>query len=469
MIGRRLGVLAAAILVLGPLALPASGATAVFGTPSADSVYGTSVTFTQPVFLSATPARVEILLDLPGAIGPSVVEAPASAPGTQTLRYALLPDDWQLTPNTPVTARWRITPQSGPPEVGPPVTALYADTSHQWQTLDGTLIRLHWYSGSTAFARQALAVGEQGVAKASRFLGVTETQPIDFFVYPDEQSFCTALLLGPTCNVAGRQIASSRTLFGRIGPSDVSSADVARVIPHELTHLVFNTATRNPYHSPPDWLNEGLAVYLSEGDALYYRAALTAAVGGGTLQPLTAYTIAFPPETLYDRFILAYAESVSAVDFMVRTYGQPAVGKLIRSYAAGRTDDEAFSAAIGVDVAGFETAWLADIGATAPVRYGPLPAPAGPLPPGWAGAVASPAPGAAPAVPAAAGQPAAPSTPGAGAPAGVASGSGDSGGLILLAFAAAGLGVGGLLGYSRRRRRPRALVSPDPDPPEPPA
>ena len=37
------------------------------------------------------------------------------------------------------------------------------------------------------------------------------------------------------------------------------------VVPHELTHLVFDTAVTNPYHFPPRWLNEGLAVYLSEG------------------------------------------------------------------------------------------------------------------------------------------------------------------------------------------------------------
>ena len=64
---------------------------------------------------------------------------------------------------------------------------------------------------------------------------------------------------------------------------------------------------------------------------------------------------------------------------------------LVRSYADGRTDDEAFEAAIGMDVAAFNDAWLADLGAKPPVRYGPQPAPAGPIPDGWD--AASPAPG----------------------------------------------------------------------------
>jgi nitrate reductase NapE component len=64
---------------------------------------------------------------------------------------------------------------------------------------------------------------------------------------------------------------------------------------------------------------------------------------------------------------------------------------LVRSYAEGRTDDEAFLAATGMDVGAFNDAWLADLGAAAPTRYGPQPAPAGPLPEGWNGAT-SPSP-----------------------------------------------------------------------------
>jgi hypothetical protein len=68
------------------------------------------------------------------------------------------------------------------------------------------------------------------------------------------------------------------------------------------------------------------------------------------------------------------------VDHIVATYGRDALVALIRSYATGVTDDEAFEAALGVDTAGFETEWLASLGARAPVRHGPQPAPPGPVP-----------------------------------------------------------------------------------------
>ena len=458
-------------LVVGLAAPAALAADVSFGTPSATATFGTGVTFVQPVNVSGTIARAELLITFPAALGPLVHEVPVpSGSGAVTLRYVFLQADASLFPNTKLTARWRITSVSGPAAIGPAVTVTYADTTKQWKTLEGALIRLHWYSGSAAFAQQALALGEQGVQKAADLLGVTETVPIDFFVYDDEQSFCLALLSGSTCNFAGRAIVSNRTMFGLIGSNQANSAEVARVIPHELTHLVFDTATRNPYHSPADWLNEGLAVYLTEGVAPYLRSALDDAMANGKLLPLTAFAIAFPPQELYDRFLLAYGESVSAVDYFVRTYGKARLASLIRSYAAGRTDDEAFSAAIGLDVPGFEAAWLADLGAATPHRYGPQPAPAGPLPPGWSGPASvapsdlgssAPASGSVPASSTSPGGAAAPAVPNAGASAG----DGASTGLILVAIVAAGLVVGAVLGYLRRRRILRAASIPAAGPP----
>ena len=102
----------------------------------------------------------------------------------------------------------------------------------------------------------------------------------------------------------------------------------ASSIPHELTHLVFATAVDNPYHAPPHWLNEGLAVYLSQG---YDRATgrWSRRRRRPAIMPLAALDGQFP--TTADRFSLAYAESVSALDYLIRTYGQAAMVTLIHS------------------------------------------------------------------------------------------------------------------------------------------
>ena len=87
---------------------------------------------------------------------------------------------------------------------------------------------------------------------------------------------------------------------------------------------------------------------------------------------------------------------MSAVDYIVRTYQTDALVGLIRSYADGRTDDEAFKAALGVDMTAFGDAWLADVKAKQPTQYGPQPAPSGPVPAAWAGSVGGVSPSVAP-------------------------------------------------------------------------
>jgi hypothetical protein len=379
----------ATALALGPAAArPVAAADATFGAPSTSAEFGQQVAFDQPVSLTTVPDRVELLILLPGAIGPNVTEVPApSGTGSRTLRFALALADGHILPNTRLTATWRLTFGTRV-ETGPPVSVLYADTRFAWRTMTGPLVRIHWYEGDDAFGQRALSIAEQGVRKAETTFGVTEKDPIDFFVYAAQTPFYDALGPGTRENVGGEAHAEIRTMFALITPTEVDASWVRTVIPHELTHLVFNTAVENPYHFPPRWLNEGLAVYLSQGFDVSDRQLVASAAADGTLTPLGGLTGQFPSTS--NEFFLAYAESVSAVDYLIRTYGQPALVALVRSYAKGVTEDEAFSAALGVDAQGFDAAWRTSLGANPPVKVGPQPAPPGPVPPGWSGTPATP-------------------------------------------------------------------------------
>jgi hypothetical protein len=445
----RLAAAALGLLLLGLLgAVPAAAAEPTFGAPSAEATFGEGIVFRQPVTSPVDLARVEILLEYPEGLGPFVVESAGPTPaGSRDLvhRYAL-GEDGHLVPNTTIVARWRLVPadRSIPPSVGPPVEVVYADSRFDWRTRAGDLVRLHWYEGSDAFGRRALEIAETAVRDAAAFMGVTESDPIDFFVYADQAAFYDALGPATRENVGGQAHSDIRTMFALIDPGELNDRWVGIVIPHELTHLVFDTAVRNPYHFPPRWLNEGVATYLSEGYTASDRAAVESAAADGRLMPLRALGGQFP--TAAERFYLAYAESVSAVAFLVREQGEDALVRLIRTYADGVSDDVAFRAAVGTDLAGFESAWLDDLGAVVPTEHGPQPAPAGPLPADWT-ADATPAP----TTPAGAASPAPTAAPES--PAGDdRSGSPLGEPLVLAGIAVAGLAVGGAIGYARRRR-----------------
>jgi len=374
-------------LTLVPSSVVAGGdpATELLGEATATATFGESIRVQQEVRLSFAPVRAEAVVRAHGSNRTFLAEIPPPGQGESTLSYVYPTPSGSLYPNTRVELGFRLTFADGRIVDTPTTTIRYEDDRVEWRTLEGPLVRVHWAEGDEGFGRRALDIGERAVEQATALLGVEETQPIDFFVYADRDAFFD--VLGPAIqeNVGGVALAEIRTMFANIEPSQVNDPWVGIVIPHELTHLVFDTATRNPYHEPPHWLNEGLADYLAQGYNAGARGNVENAARSGAIMPLRALVGRFP--TTPDRFSLAYDESVSAIDFLIRTYGQDALVGLISSYADGVSDDLAFEDALGVNVGGFEAAWLADLGIAEPPAYGPRPAPPGPLPPGWAAAV----------------------------------------------------------------------------------
>ncbi len=367
-----------------PAASPSVAASIAFGTPTADARYDQSITFTVDLTTTAPMERVELWLRFPDTIGPYVVtvDDPATT-GTRSLQYVLdLTGGGHLVPNTRFQATWAAYPSAGAtPTTSRVLDVNYQDTTKDWRTVKGDIVTVHWYQGDKAFADKALAIGEKAIADTSELLGVTETESVDFFIYADDSSFRDALGPGTRENVGGEAHSDIRTLFALITPGEINDPWVGTVIPHELVHLVFDTAVNNPYRFPPRWLNEGLAVYLSEQYGARDRSLVADAVSSGSLMPLTALSGQFPTE--FDRTSLAYAESVSAIDYLVRTFGQDTLVSLVKAYKDGLTDDEAFSRALGEDLAAFQAGWLAELGAQPPQQYGPVPAPSGPVPPEW--------------------------------------------------------------------------------------
>ncbi len=387
-IGRRLGVacLTATLLLPGAAVLGADADPVRFDAPTAAGVLGEPVVYQVTLDSPAEPVRVELLTWLPDDTVAFVRETGVSATSGDRLE-ARLRDDSHIPPNTTLRYRFRAVLPDGSVAESPEATVTIADERFDWRSRSDGVVTLHWYEGDDGFAERALAIGSRAIEKAATLLGVDDMSAVDFFVYPDQEAFYDALGPGTRESVGGQANADIRTMFGLIGPSEVSSDWVDTLVSHELTHLVFAEAVDNPYHFPPRWLNEGVAVHLSQGYDASDRATVSAAVGSGSIIPLEGLAGLFP--TTRDRFSLAYAESVSAVDFLIREYGEESLVTLITSYADGVTDDEAFGAALGMSMPAFSDAWMASVGATRPDPFGPLPAPPGSQPAAWG---ASPAP-----------------------------------------------------------------------------
>lgn len=367
-----------AITLLVTEAAPARAEHVTFGEPGATTVLGQPLVFSSSLQASGAAPQVELLLSLPAERAVTVLRAEVTEQAGGWQAVATL--EGHTAPNTPLHYQFRVRDQEGT-TLGPVGNALVSDTSHEWRTIEGPIVRLHWYTGDDEFARRALEIGETAIANASELLGVPETEPLDFFIYDSEEALHTALGPGIPEYTAGQEHSDIRTMFGAIADFEINSDWVDTLVTHELTHLVFDTATDNPYHQPPRWLNEGVAVYLSEGNTPYWKSVVDAELSSDALIPLNGLGGLFPTTT--KQASLAYGESVSAIDFFVRAYDEQTLWDLVRSYAQGTSDDDAFRTATGADLAAFNAAWMASLGADVPQPFGPQPGPPGPLPLGW--------------------------------------------------------------------------------------
>lgn len=385
---RRL--LTALLLCLGMLGVAAAGLAqdvtdVVFDAPQASGEFGEALTFEVTFSAPEAPRRVELLMDLIDGSGQSVDEAMVEPLGDERWRASVIVNG-HVVPNTPLEFRFRAVTSAGSSESAR-ASHRVVDTRFDWQRLQGEHVTVWWYRGDEGFARRALEIAERGLTSAADLLGVTEIEPVDFFVYADNDAFREALGPGTRENVGGEAHPAIRTLFGLVEPTQVGSDWVDEVVVHELTHLVFDAAASSVYGYPPSWLNEGLAVFLSRGIDDTDRLQVASAVQTGTLIPLEGLAGRFPTRVV--PFSLAYAESVSAVDFFVERYGQDRLVEIVTAFADGVTLDEAFHAATGDGFTAFEDAWLAELGAERPQPLGPQPVEPGPVPEAWASPAAA--------------------------------------------------------------------------------
>lgn len=405
--GRRLGPGAAillgtglaTVLALGMSASPAAAAGRVtFAVPSATAVLLQPLVFRDTFTSDVPPSRVELLVTSPFVPGTTVDEVTPTARSNGSWQVTMSQPDAGSV-NTVYLFSVRVTLPDGTTATSPTGTATVTDPRFAWQSVSGRTVTLHWYGYTRAQAQAWLNAAESAVTRASAAFGVTSVSHVDFFVYSASQPFFDAVNGGANADADGVYILDTHTALGTILPSDLGSSWPDQEIAHEVTHHVFAAATRNPYHEPPLWLDEGCAVYYSEGVGPR-DAELEQGIADGAIIPLEGLAGAFPSTT--DSFLLSYAEAVSAVDFFLRTHGSPALRTLLAAYARGSTDDEAFEAATHASAAAFDAAWLSSIGVRPPTPYGPRAAPAGPAPPGWS---SSGVPGVMPSTPAAPGSP----------------------------------------------------------------
>jgi hypothetical protein len=261
-------------------------------------------------------------------------------------------------PGARIWWRWRITDASGNVRLTDMRTTLWLDDQHDWETVGGGLVKLHWYIGQRSFGTELHAAAVEALDHLAHTIGLVPNSPIDLYIYVDTDDLREAVLYEPGWT-GGLAYPEHSIAIIAIAPESIEWGKRAEA--HELTHVLVGHLTFSCLGYVPTWLNEGLAVF-SEGELEAMRLKqLQTAIADDALIPVRALSGGFSEHP--DQASLAYVESYSLVNFLIEEYGRDSILALLSQLHGGMTVEVALQTVYGFGIDGLEAAWRAKIGA----------------------------------------------------------------------------------------------------------
>jgi hypothetical protein len=258
-----------------------------------------------------------------------------------------------LAPGSEVRYQWQIETTSGKQLTTAEQSVTYNDTRFNWREAHADQATVYYRDGDGDTGQALLDQASKTEKRLTKDFGLTADRPIKIYAYTRQQDLISAL--GGRPADAALTIGSDRIFV--LAPSGTSAMNQAlKALSREVGAAIFAQKTRNPYSQAPQWLAQGFALYVG-GEELtpdYYKA-LQQVAQQNQLLPLKTLNGNFPNGDR-DR-ALATVESLSAVKYMVDTYGADKMRSLFAAFRDGNTVDDAVKKGLGVTFDQFETRW----------------------------------------------------------------------------------------------------------------
>lgn len=152
------------------------------------------------------------------------------------------------------------------------------------------------------------------------------------------------------------------TIYAPVGGLDRPTVALLRVLRHELAHSFVTSITQG---NCPTWLHEGIAQWLEGGDPGRHDAIVARLLRERRLVALAALEGPFKSLPL-DKASVAYAESLSAVNHIMRSRGEDGVTRLLAALADGIPAEEALVVALAESYPEFQLGWERHLAAAGP-------------------------------------------------------------------------------------------------------
>jgi hypothetical protein len=305
---------------------------------------------------SAEDVRLELLYTAAGSRIETLAASPMKSvetPGEWSVEAVIELQRHYVPVGIELTWWWRLAGPTGVIAESVPETARWYDDRFDWESHRSEQVTLHEYSLDDTFSQEVLDSIQEAITGMEQRYGFQTSEPISVWIYATNDDFQVARPPNYRETIAAISYPGYRLIASILRNGD--SAELLRVLPHEVSHHVLNQATSNPFSYVPLWFDEGLATHIQTGGTDGYMEMVTKAWRDGQLYNLNSLTAVFPYEPY--KATLAYATSWSAITFLEETRGPEAVANLIAAFGTGLPYDEAISQALGIDSGQLNEEW----------------------------------------------------------------------------------------------------------------
>jgi tetratricopeptide (TPR) repeat protein len=231
---------------------------------------------------------------------------------------------------------------------------------------DGDVIMRFDPAEAGVMREEAVPLAKQALATLSKEWNFTPEGPILIEMFPVHDDFAVRTLGLPG------MIGALGVCFGKVVALDSPHArppgeyNWQPTLWHELAHVITLQMSNNRL---PRWLSEGISQWEEKRGRPEWgwemEVSFSYALSKGQTIKLDALNEAFSDPKLIS---LAYYEASLVAEHFAKTYGEPALQALVRSYSKGITDEQAFKEVFGQSMAEVQASF--DVAMQA--RYAPL-------------------------------------------------------------------------------------------------
>jgi hypothetical protein len=259
-----------------------------------------------------------------------------------------------MPPGSSIESWWTVSDAGGNKLEMAPATVHIEDNRYTWRSTTLASVTLYWYQGNDAFAGELMDAVQEALLRLTNNTGAALEDPVRLYIYASSTDLQGSMIF-PQEWTGGVAFTPYGIIAIGITPDSSGLAWGKRAIAHELTHLVINQMTFNPYNSLPIWLDEGLAM-TAEGELEpEFVSSISKARRENTL--ISVRSLASPFSANTEESILGYAESYKVVTYLINEFGREKMLALLNTFKQGSGYDEALNKVYGFDMDGLNSKW----------------------------------------------------------------------------------------------------------------